>query len=497
MLRDRIEYAAANAYHPMAHGAIGDGSTNDAINLSKLWNTTMSMGGYCIIDRNYSIQSDLYAPNTVTLVFAPGGRLSVTPDVTITINGQVNAGLHQIFAGSGTVKFAHEGTPAVVYPQWWGARTTGATDADNITAINAAIASLETGHNELKGGVVWFTPGRWGLNGSIVVESNSITLQGAGQQNTQLDFRSAAVGNGIELRGVSWVKIRDLEVVRTPSHGIAMLGSQSGYRWWNNNEIESVRVEASAGHGVYLEHGFLGTFKNVFVSNSRKSGWRGIGFHTSCTFISCYANDNGSSGFDFGDPNTGKGIVYSSFISCVADNNAVHGYRLRGTYGAGLPVAGISFIACGSETNAGVGWFLDATAAEAAINGVTLINCFVVNNNTSAGWANLLYAKGDTAGTVIDQVTLIGCRAYAAGGGSTTVVAQGAGVRLAVDNCSFEHKPVAIDGALIYNRDAREAYSVSNSAVNRSYDANATTSTEIANVLGTLIADLRAKGIVG
>ncbi len=110
---------------------------------------------------------------------------------------------------------------------------------------------------------------------------------------------------------------------------------------------------------------------------------------------------------------------------------------------------------------------------------------------------NFLYAKGDDNGNNIDQVTMIGCRAYAAGGGSTTVVAQGVEVRLVVDNCSFQHRPTAVSGARIYNRDIRQAYSISNDTENRSVDANATSLDEIADVLGTLISDLRAKGIVG
>lgn len=41
-----------------------------------------------------------------------------------------------------------------------------------------------------------------------------------------------------------------------------------------------------------------------------------------------------------------------------------------------------------------------------------------------------------------------------------------------------------------------QTYSVSNVTTDRAYDANSTTIDEIADVLGTLLADLRAKGIV-
>jgi hypothetical protein len=43
---------------------------------------------------------------------------------------------------------------------------------------------------------------------------------------------------------------------------------------------------------------------------------------------------------------------------------------------------------------------------------------------------------------------------------------------------------------------ATQTYTATNVSTDRSYDANATTTDELADVLGTLIADLRAKGIV-
>lgn len=43
----------------------------------------------------------------------------------------------------------------------------------------------------------------------------------------------------------------------------------------------------------------------------------------------------------------------------------------------------------------------------------------------------------------------------------------------------------------------KQTYSESNVSTDRTYDANATSVDELADVLGTLIADLRARGIVG
>lgn len=41
-----------------------------------------------------------------------------------------------------------------------------------------------------------------------------------------------------------------------------------------------------------------------------------------------------------------------------------------------------------------------------------------------------------------------------------------------------------------------ETYTATNVTTDRAYDANATTLDELADVLGTLIADLRARGVV-
>ena len=49
---------------------------------------------------------------------------------------------------------------------------------------------------------------------------------------------------------------------------------------------------------------------------------------------------------------------------------------------------------------------------------------------------------------------------------------------------------------LITKMSGTQTYAVSNVTTDRTYNANATTLDEIADVLGTLIADLRTKGLV-
>lgn len=59
-------------------------------------------------------------------------------------------------------------------------------------------------------------------------------------------------------------------------------------------------------------------------------------------------------------------------------------------------------------------------------------------------------------------------------------------------------KLVVTDGAkALATLTASSAYTPTNVTTDRSYDANATTLDEVADVLGTVIADLKSKGILG
>lgn len=53
-----------------------------------------------------------------------------------------------------------------------------------------------------------------------------------------------------------------------------------------------------------------------------------------------------------------------------------------------------------------------------------------------------------------------------------------------------------IDSSSVPQYETFQTYAITNISADRSYDANATTTDELADALGTLIADLRAKGIV-
>lgn len=129
-----LPWVDVNAYDSFADAIDGIGTTEKAL----------------VIASEESVTNDKTVPSNVTLKFLQGGSLSISTGKTVTINGHVEAGLYQIFEGSGTVSI---GSVAIkIIPQWWGALTTASATTNN-TALAASITALpDYGSWELPGG---------------------------------------------------------------------------------------------------------------------------------------------------------------------------------------------------------------------------------------------------------------------------------------------------------------------------------------------------------
>jgi hypothetical protein len=89
------------------------------------------------IVQTYTISAD---KTVSTNIKVPKGVIySVASTKTLTLNGAIDAGLYQIFSGSGTVAFGTNYTKEA-YPEWWGAIGDSGT-TDNTTALNNALAT--------------------------------------------------------------------------------------------------------------------------------------------------------------------------------------------------------------------------------------------------------------------------------------------------------------------------------------------------------------------
>ena len=119
------------------YGTIGDGVADDR---SAIQSAVDAASGNTVLlpTGTYRIGSDITVPGDVTLWLI--GKLSVDTGVTVTINGKVEAGLYEIFSGSGSVTLAAKSVREV-YPQWWGA--VGDDSTDNASAFNAAMTAAQ------------------------------------------------------------------------------------------------------------------------------------------------------------------------------------------------------------------------------------------------------------------------------------------------------------------------------------------------------------------
>jgi hypothetical protein len=86
----------------------------------------------------WTISNAITVPTNITLRITGGAVL--TNSSTITINGPLDVGEYQVFAGAGNVNIAATSTKNI-YAQWFGA----IEGADNSTAITNAVAAIATG----------------------------------------------------------------------------------------------------------------------------------------------------------------------------------------------------------------------------------------------------------------------------------------------------------------------------------------------------------------
>ena len=88
-----------------------------------------------LVTEPITVTGDMTIPENVLLKFEKGGKVIVSENQTLTVNGPIEAGLWHIFDGDGSVV----GTPhsETLYPEWFGAVGDGITD--DTTAIQTCL----------------------------------------------------------------------------------------------------------------------------------------------------------------------------------------------------------------------------------------------------------------------------------------------------------------------------------------------------------------------
>ena len=127
-------------YNPSDTFGLDDtGATDCASILSGISDNVGLKSGTYLISSNCTISCNILIPE--------GAKFDIPAGVTVTFNGYIDAGLYEIFTGSGTVQIRKN---SASYPEWFGAKHDLVTD--DAAAIQKAFDSISAGAVILQAG---------------------------------------------------------------------------------------------------------------------------------------------------------------------------------------------------------------------------------------------------------------------------------------------------------------------------------------------------------
>lgn len=222
-----VDQSTLGYYYPSS-GAADQGVTGDSNTIKYCVDTIAANAGTIFLAHTKGSASTTYTlgtsetiPANVTLIVEPGAVISVSAAQTLTINGKLDAGLGQIFAGTGTVVF---GTNIpVVYPEWWysgsGAYDTALQAALDCTAGPITVTLLPNKTYALVTGVTVKYHRSWIIGGGK--NSTIITFTPTGTASCiTFDLTGASAGVQCGIRGIGFTGAGDqiktaIELVNT------------------------------------------------------------------------------------------------------------------------------------------------------------------------------------------------------------------------------------------------------------------------------------------
>lgn len=312
--------------------------------------------GTIFVPNEIAVTADLTIPANVTLRFIQGGSLNISAGKTVTINGHIEAGLYQIFEGSGSVSFG-SGAIEKAYPEWWGAAADGVTDdtAELLAAIaSGKIVVLQAGEtyifssnldlNQENAGLISL-----GIEATLKTPSDIIGVTISAQRTTAKNFRVEKTGTISTTSGIKFVdgvyrgEYRNLSVVNFKDsfefyadtlgiaynelvnlYGYGATGAviyihESGAGWVNENSfLNCCCSPAAAGRSVIAEgsnNKFLGcAFEGVtaFLHSVHELGYN--------VYDDCRFEAPSGYGILFENPSTGlmfKSRLTQSHYECL------------------------------------------------------------------------------------------------------------------------------------------------------------------------------------
>jgi hypothetical protein len=304
--------------------------------------------------------------------------------------------------------------------------------------------------------------------------------------------------------------------------------------------------ESTFANNLAVFNGIAGSYSGFSISSVRNctfsgnvataNGGSGYLLNTiqGCTFTGCFASRNVLHGF-----NLITNVSRTAFTGCYAADNSwaggttqngtYHGFYIAdaGSYGTFTACSSINGTTAGQKGGQGYGWYWAAQTSGSVLSD-PFANANVtgdfggasaafVNNNAGAH-GTVTFTASDATPTVATGRTFITAGSTAItdfdnGVDGQVITVRAHGAITLTDSANLQLQGDAdfvmaaddtvtlanVGGTNWYETGRRQVsatYTASNVSADRAYDADSTTTAELADVLGTLIADLRLQGIV-
>lgn len=302
-----------------------------------------------IIDEANSVTFTNTIPYNIDTVVLKGCVSTISAGVALTIQGSIEAGIYQIFDGSGTISV--RGVMDKVWAAWWGFDTS-ASGAINAAAIQSALTTFNTtpgGVVQLHRGIFTVAPDVIDFAGmighSLIGVSNGGSYNNPNASGTELLFTGGVGSVGINIatgigpgtqgsiqgNEIANIHIDGNDVLET---GIKVAGA--------GNYIHDLSVEQCREYGLWLSNFTNSTKVERVMSRNNDTGAAGYGLYINGVNSTVYTiRDSNFSANNIGVRiEAGVNAVFDGTI--VMESNQQEGMYIR-RVAAANPINNIAF----------------------------------------------------------------------------------------------------------------------------------------------------------
>ena len=326
-----------NFSHAQDRLAVQCSGSSDTQHLSELITDLKIRGGSLRLPAKGSAQcvtDSLVIPPNVSVDNSDGGGIKINTGKVLTILGPIISPLNnQLFinalAGQGSVSLKDNRYLSILYPEWWGAKTTR-DDSAALNACSAAAATLSAGDIDLSG--TYNLTATWQVGVGTPFTYITLKGHGAGSGGTTLNWIGASDGLMLKFWANKYSNIERIRFQNSMAFGrtVGLRFSGPGTGTQSNN----YNIDNCVFTGFYrgLEAGDPETPAAVSELSFRNVAFDG--------------NENGFIGLS-----TGNTLVIS-FLNCSFANNKTAGLNLGSSsdchiFGGGFGSNGADILATG------------------------------------------------------------------------------------------------------------------------------------------------------